>query len=245
MAYSDSISFLNTSFAVIRKKKRRSLSIKLQPENFRVYVNSSISDSAIVDFLNSKKNWLEKNLPIIEQQQKSRPRVDFYEGSLFPYFGELKFFSFTETPLKKLRFAIEEGFLICYVPKHRPELQYNKTFLKNALVQFYKLKAEDYLIQRCEFLGQEINLIPAKVKIQTAVTRWGSCTSKKTINLNWKLLVFSKVLIDYVIIHELCHLQHLNHSAQFWDLVETNCPNYKEAETEIKNQSSWTFFLKK
>lgn len=245
MAHTESISFLNTSFEVVRKKRRRSLSIKLQPENYKVYVNSSISNSAIVDFLMSKKNWLEKNLTVLAEQQKSIPKVDFFEGSLFPFFGELKFFSFTETPLKKLRFAIEGGFLICYLPRHRPELQYNKTFLKNALIQYYKKLAEDYLIKRCEFLGKELGLLPVQVKIQTATTRWGSCTSKKSINLNWKLLVFSKVLIDYVIIHELCHLKYLNHSDDFWNLVETHCPNYKEAESEIKNQSSWTLFLKK
>ena len=245
MSATESISFLNTSFEVIRKKRRRSLSIKLQPENYRVYVNSSISDSAIVDFLMSKKTWLEKNLTILETRQKNAPKVDFYEGSLFPFFGELKFFSFSVTPLKKLRFSIEEGFLICYIPEHRPELQYNKTFLKNALIQFYKKLAEEYLIKRCQFLGRELQLVPAQIKIQTATTRWGSCTSQKKINLNWKLLVFPKVLIDYVIIHELCHLKFLNHSKDFWDLVEFHCPNYKEAELEIKNQSSWTLFLKK
>ncbi len=229
----------------MRKKRRSSLSIKLQPENSKVYVNSTLPDSAIVEFLMSKKTWLEKNLFLLAQQQKNIPKVDFYEGSLFPFFGELKFFSFTITPLKKLRFAIEEGFLICYIPVHRPELQYNKTFLKNALIQFFKKQAEDYLITRCLSLGVDVNLRPVKVKIQTATTRWGSCTAKKTINLNWKLLVFAKILIDYVIIHELCHLQYLNHSNDFWRLVESHYPNYKEAEAEIKNQSSWTLFLKK
>ena len=245
MSETETISFLNTSFEVVRKKRRRSLSIKLRPESYRVYANNSISDSAIVDFLVSKKSWLEKNLIILETQQKNTPKIDFYEGSLFPFFGELKFFSFSTTHLKKLRFRIEGGFLICYVPEHRPELQYDKIFLKNALIEFYKSLAEEYLVKRCEFLGKELKLAPALVKIQTATTRWGSCTSQKMINLNWKLLVFPKVLIDYVIIHELCHLRFLNHSKDFWDLVESHCPNYQEAELEIKNQSSWTLFLKK
>lgn len=192
----------------------------------------------------SKKKWLEKNIEVLEKEQKNIPIIDFYEGNLFPFLGDLKYFSFSQTSSKKLNFVVEEGFLICYLPILKPEMQYDKALLKKALIKFYKKSAAEYLIKRCLTLGLELDFKPSKVKIQTADKRWGSCTSQKGIHLNWKLLVFSKTLIDYVIIHELCHLQHLNHSTAFWNLVECYYPNYQEAEAEIKSQAGWAFFLK-
>ena len=239
----ESISFLNHSFEIIRKKRRKSLSVKLQPQCYRIYANNSISSSFILTFLMSKKKWLEKNIEILKNEQKNIPIIDFLEGNLFPFLGNLKYFNFVLKPSKKIHFAVEDGFLICYLPKNKPELQDDKVLLKKVLIEFYKKYATDYLVKRCKDLGRKMNLSPARIKIQTAQRRWGSCTSKKNINLNWKLLIFPPRLIDYVIVHELCHLQHLNHSKSFWNLVEHFYPHYLEAENEIKSQAAWATFL--
>ena len=241
----EAIIFLNHNFEIIRKKKRRALSVKLRPHVNQVLANFSISNEQIQNFLLSKKTWLEKNLKVIENQKLKSPTPEFTEGSLFPFFGELKYFSFADTKLKKITFTTEDGFLVCHRPLAMANSTEAKARLKMKLKEYYKSIALPYLQKRAQELARIMDLYPADVKIQTARTRWGSCTSQKNILLNWKLIVFPKVLIDYVIIHELCHLQHMNHSGKFWQLVEWHCPNYKEIESEIKNQALWTYFLEK
>ena len=73
-------------------------------------------------------------------------------------------------------------------------------------------------------------LTPSKIKIRQYKARWGSCNSRKEVSLNYLLMMAPLWVIDYVIIHELCHLVHMNHSSQFWALVKLHCPDYNTAK---------------
>lgn len=75
--------------------------------------------------------------------------------------------------------------------------------------------------------------------IRNQRTRWGSCSADKKINLNSKLLFLPKHLVDYVIIHELCHTKFLDHSENFWNLVEHHMPHYKRLDGEVRKESHW------
>ena len=74
-----------------------------------------------------------------------------------------------------------------------------------------------------------------RVTIRQQKTRWGSCSSQGTICLNWRLLLLPSDLCDYVLVHELCHLRHLDHSAKFWSLVESVFPDYEERERRLES----------
>ncbi|MFZ3231219.1 MAG: SprT family zinc-dependent metalloprotease [Pseudobdellovibrio sp.] len=240
----ETIYFLSYPFHIIRKQQRRSLIIKLHPNKpNQVLANKSISLKVINEFLTSKKDWLEKNLVKIENYKSSIPIPEFKEGQLFPLFGEMKYFKFALTKLKKIQFSCEDGFLVCYVPSSNIEWQYDIKKLQVGLIKYYKNEAKKFLIQRCQFLSDMTALHPSCIKLQTARSRWGSCNSKKAVHLNWKLVVFPLALIDYVIIHELCHLKHLNHSEQFWNLVSDQCPNYREIQKNLKDQTRSASFL--
>lgn len=73
-----------------------------------------------------------------------------------------------------------------------------------------------------------------QVRIKLVSTRWGSCSSKKNLNFNYQILFLPEHLQDYIIVHELCHLKELNHSARFWSLVEQTIPNYRQCVSELK-----------
>ena len=78
-----------------------------------------------------------------------------------------------------------------------------------------------------------------QVRIKGNKSRWGSCSSKKNINLNWALLMAPMNVSDYVVIHELCHLKEMNHSKDFWKLVQKYDPNFKEHIKWLKNHQHW------
>lgn len=77
-------------------------------------------------------------------------------------------------------------------------------------------------------------LKPNRVRVKQIKYAWGSCSSNKNITLNQNLICYSKQAIRYVILHELCHLQYMNHSERFWNLIQTYMPNYKEVKKEFK-----------
>ena len=77
-------------------------------------------------------------------------------------------------------------------------------------------------------------LIPRKIRIRDIKYAWGSCSNNKNITVNKKLISYSELAIRYVILHELCHLKYMNHSKDFWDLVQKYMPEYKKAKMELK-----------
>ena len=77
-------------------------------------------------------------------------------------------------------------------------------------------------------------LIPRKIRIRDIKYAWGSCSNNKNITINKKLISYSELAIRYVILHELCHLKYMNHSKDFWDLVQKYMPEYKQAKAELK-----------
>ena len=82
-----------------------------------------------------------------------------------------------------------------------------------------------------------MHLAPKEIKLTSAKTQWGSCTAQGVIRLNWQLVTMPLHLIDYVVVHELAHLQEMNHSAAFWRVVEEACPDYLKVRKELREWS--------
>ena len=100
---------------------------------------------------------------------------------------------------------------------------------------FYKKEILKYLPTLVEIHSKKMNLIPTSIKYRKNKRTWGSCNYKNELNFNILLMKFPIELMEYVIIHELAHIKHKNHSKKFWDLVEEFCPDYKQREKIFKN----------
>mgnify|MGYP002321381273 CR=1 FL=1 len=108
----------------------------------------------------------------------------------------------------------------------------NKKREKEAL--YTKEKFKEIIEKNANELIQKTGLKPNKITIKQIKYAWGSCSSKKNITLNLELIKYSQHAIRYVILHELCHLKYMNHSKDFWNLVEKYMPNYKQVKKEFK-----------
>ena len=97
-----------------------------------------------------------------------------------------------------------------------------------------RAEAEEYLPQRLSELSRQTGLEYNKVRIKHNVSNWGSCSSKKNINLNLNIMRLPPELQDYVMLHELCHLRHMNHGPEFHALLESLCPGHREKQRRLK-----------
>jgi predicted metal-dependent hydrolase len=91
------------------------------------------------------------------------------------------------------------------------------------------------VVKRLEYFNSTYGFTYNNVRIKKQKTRWGSCSEKKNINFNFKLLFLPPELSDYIIVHELCHLGEFNHSKRFWNLVAKTMPNYLELKNQLKH----------
>jgi predicted metal-dependent hydrolase len=97
----------------------------------------------------------------------------------------------------------------------------------------YKEQAREFVTRRLEHFNQFYGLKYNRVAVRNQKTCWGSCSEKKNLNFNYRIVQLPEEIADYVIVHELCHLKELNHSKQFWDLVAEQIPNYKKLREEL------------
>jgi predicted metal-dependent hydrolase len=105
---------------------------------------------------------------------------------------------------------------------------------RDALTRWLMRKTREYLVPRLRELGQRTELRFARTFVKRPRTRWASCSRHKSISLNAKLLFLPSELVDYVLIHELCHLAELNHTARFWSLVQHHCPHFRTLDERIR-----------
>lgn len=114
--------------------------------------------------------------------------------------------------------------------------------VRSLIEKWYKKIAKEYLSERTKLLCDLVDRDVVSVTIRSQRTRWGSCTSRNTISLNWRLIQAPDWVSDYVIYHELAHLTHMNHSERFWKLVEDYYRNYKKAEKWLKENHELLHF---
>ena len=98
--------------------------------------------------------------------------------------------------------------------------------------------ALEYIPKRVEYYSEILGVEYGKITIRNQKTRWGSCSCKKNLNFNCLLMLTDKKVIDYVVVHELCHLKEMNHSDRFWAEVERVLPDYKESRASLKANGS-------
>jgi predicted metal-dependent hydrolase len=117
--------------------------------------------------------------------------------------------------------------------KRKPSINLPKASRKEYLAR--KKEAFELVENKVDYFRLVYNLCPARISIRNQKTRWGSCSRKGNLNFNYKIVHLPEKYLDYIIVHELCHLQEFNHSKKFWYLVAIAIPDYKKIRKEIRN----------
>ena len=185
----------------------------------------------IEKLLLEKEKWIVQKLAEIREKQVTVREKSFASGDVFYYLGHpYKFKIIENNTTKKPKVHFEEDQIIIEVSDIE-DTEKIKTLLKN----WYISKARAIMEQRIRLYSTDVGVSPKKVVIREQKTRWGSCSSKGNINLNWKLIMSPLPVLDYVVIHELCHMKEMNHSDNFWKNVQSIMPDYKVYRKWLKD----------
>lgn len=213
----------------IIKRKRKSIEIQIQKDgSIRVLAPKELRKEKILNALEEKEQWILKNVQEIRERGIPDEAV-FEEGELHYGFGNHKPLCFKEASLgKKIKIRLsKEGFSVKGTDLSRERV-------KKALEDWYRFQTKkrvDYFVKKYR------NSLPrpGEIQIKTQKKRWGSCNNKGKVMFNWKLSMTPAWVLEYLVVHELCHIEEFNHSKNFWMLVKETYPRCDEARQWLKN----------
>jgi hypothetical protein len=187
--------------------------------------------SRVPEILKSKSRWISKNLTRFSQLELLPIRKELGSGDTVPYLGrdlelvQQENHASDSVALSGNRLALS------------PDL-FSNGLLEPALERWYRMEAARLINERTNSFSSQMGIGYKRVVIRGQRTRWGSCSHKKNLSFNWKLIMAPEPVIEYVIIHELIHLKEMNHSKKFWELVARNCPGWKEHKKWLKQHEA-------
>ena len=217
-------------YSVRVSPRAKNIIIKLIPDKgIEVVLPKGVSRRDVPYFLEKRREWIIRNIYKLEQKGLSLtpPELILPDEICFAASGKI--------------------YSIGRVKNHKPSLSMrrnvNKLLISGSkwtkeqelelLTRFVRSEARAFLVPELKKLSSELNLPFTKVFIRAQRKRWGSCSAKGNINLNMKLMFLPYHLARYVLIHELCHTVHLNHSAKYWRLVKMVEPEVEKLEKEL------------
>lgn len=210
------INFNNLQIIHICRPRLKNSYISISKNGNITLKTPKVSDIFIQDLLNKKESWIRKQLYVVEQNKSVQINMED-EVILF---GEVCSIDVEEA--KELRLYLE-----------KVKTSNNKSVLK-CYDNYYKFYAEQYLIPRVDYFANIMNVNYQEIKFRKMKGRWGSCSSRGIITLNTMLIKIEKDLIDYIVVHELAHLTHMNHSKKFHDLVEQYVSDAKDLNKKLR-----------
>ncbi|OMH39418.1 M48 family metallopeptidase [Motiliproteus sp. MSK22-1] len=209
----------------LKKSDRKTTSIYIERDgSVSVLAPKPFDMPRIEGVIEKKRSWIYRSLAEWEDLNRTRVHREYVNGESFLYLGRnyrLQIVSGQSAPLllKNGQFLLEQS-AVEDAPKH--------------FRAFYKQKLLNRIVERLPDHVARIGLNPKAYKVQELKNRWGSCTSAGVINIHWKCAMLPLPVLDYVLVHELAHLQYPTHSAAFWRLVERVMPGYEEQKVWLR-----------
>lgn len=209
-----------------RSPRRKTLSICVYPDNMVVVAApEKLSQSEIMRFVEDKSEWVRKRISLNLEKQKNKAPRRYVSGERILYLGKEHFLIVEEGTLAGV--VLNSGNIIVRIrPGTPPELL--EQMVRRQLSLWYVRLSLKKIEERVRHFAQVIGATPRSVRIKAIRSRWGSCSSGGGVNFAWQIIMAPEPVLDYLVVHELCHLIHHNHSAEYWGLVQSVIPDYRE-----------------
>lgn len=212
-------------------RKRKTLEISVEPPNvITVVAPNNTPENIIIEKIKSRAEWIVQKIYSFKDMQYQKINREFVSGESFMYLGRNY----------SLQVVIDEN-----IKKPEVKLYHSKFYvtiakrddkaIHKAMEEWYRKKTKEKIEERIKYYERFFNLTPTAVKIKEQQKRWGSCTAKNELLFNWRCAMARTNALDYIVVHEMCHMYHKNHSKEFWELLNSIMPDYEGRKEWLKN----------
>ncbi len=212
-------------------RKRKTLSIEVAaPSRITVIAPEGKSENEILETVKGKSKWIIQKLFEIKEMEYRKHKKEYVNGESLIYMGRnysLQIIldekaSFAEAKLSRGRFYVNSN-------------TKDQDIIKKALENWYRDKAKEKISERIKYYQGYFEVRPRKVVIKDQEKRWGSCTNNKDLLFNCKCIMAPSPVLDYIVVHEMCHMVHMNHSKEFWHLLKRVLPDYEQRKNWLRD----------
>ena len=224
--------------SIRHSQRARHVRLLVRPAGLELVVPPRIDESEALRFLQQHRQWAVNKWRELQARSLERavPSAPLISGGTVPFQGVEVPLRITSQPGQRIRIArsADGGFDIALPNQEADRLQQ----VQAALFAWVKRWLHGEALRLADYHGASRGLVPREIRVKRMKTRWGSCGPHHDINLNWLLAFAPPTVMEYVVVHELCHIRHRNHSRAFWDLVGKILPNWERERLWLKHHGA-------
>lgn len=214
----------------LKRSSRKTASIYIERDGeVSLLVPQDLSDGQVEELIESKRKWIYTNLAEWQDLNATRRQREFVSGEGFFYLGRsyrLQIVEDQDVPLK-----LKDGY---FCLRSSDEGTDSNTVFK----EFFRQKGRERIPERVAIYQQQMGVEPKSIRVQELQNRWGSCTPDGNLNFHWKCMMAPLTVIDYIVVHELAHIHHANHTEAFWNEIDKVLPDYLERKEWLRQNGA-------
>jgi predicted metal-dependent hydrolase len=218
----------------VKRSRRKTADIVIEPDGrVLVRVPKTIPREHIDRIVNTKRYWIYKNLAEWRDLNSTRVLREYRNGEGFLYLGRSYRLLLTARQREAL---LLKGGRFCL---RRDLVDRGGVFAaQTAFREYFIARGLERIIQRVQYFAPKVELTPKKIAVRELGHRWASCSPSGNLAFHWKCMMAPPTIIDYIIVHELCHFHHRDHSEAFWNEVDKVMSNYRERKEWLKKNGA-------
>lgn len=212
-------------------RKRKTMTLRVEPDGqVRILVPWHTRSQDVLRFAKAHLSWILRHREEVLVRQRARCRLVSLSGGVLPVLGEQTSYRVKVLPGHKDEVRAEAGGL-CVTLGAAQEQR-----LREALEAYLKTVARETIAQRIRFYQPHFTCTPRSVRVGSAQTRWGSCSGQNRLNFCWRIAMAPLPVLDYLVVHEMSHMEHHDHSPAFWAKVAQILPDYAQRRRILREQ---------
>lgn len=214
----------------ITQSRRKSLKMTvLSDGSVCVDAPDSMPKEQIVKFVEDKKSWIVSKVKQRLSAGRCYNTPKGIAGEKFSYLGRECQLKIVVTDRKAEPVIVKNGYIIVEHHNDKPDE------ILSLIESFYRRRTKEEVDFWVKYYQAQFEAVPNRIVIKEQRKRWGSCSSKMNLNFNWRLTMLPTWVLSYIVLHELCHFEEMNHSPSFWQAVESRMPEYSKAKKWLKD----------
>lgn len=231
------IKTLAFKYTIRRSQRAKKTRIIVAPDKIEVVAPYKVSERKIHAFVESQQQWVVQATEKVEQSHLDTKKLapkHYEDGVMIPYLGEQIKLMLKSSESVDINIELVDKQIHLNLPVN-VEVNMSSEVIRQMLIQWMKQQALKTVEDQVAVHAEKLKLHPRRVRVKAQKSRWGSCGIHNDLNLNWLLILAPPDVLEYVVVHELCHIKERNHSSRFWSLVESHLPDYQKHRAWLKN----------